>query len=186
MFKKEWERAMTIPKTLDLKPPYQTRWLLNNFLQSTRCPSFRSLISKKEPLNSMCPDYSILWDNVQVMQSYVSGNFLSLWLIDPIPGTSISNQDKSKTGSTWSLPSTRSSFLLKLNTLWSNWAEPNSIQARTWIFMSKGSHEKAFDCVDSVNEEVMVYVCLHGMNNEYRIFLENLMLSFFCKANGSG
>lgn len=35
--------------------------------------------------------------------------------------------------------------------------------------------------VDPVDEEVLVNVRLHGMNDEYRIFLENLTFSSFSK-----
>lgn len=36
-------------------------------------------------------------------------------------------------------------------------------------------HEKALDYCDTVDDETMVNVCLHGMVNEYHVFLENLM-----------
>lgn len=45
----------------------------------------------------------------------------------------------------------------------------------------KKFHDKALDCVDPVDEEVLVNVGLHGMKNEYRVFLENLMFSSFSK-----
>lgn len=34
--------------------------------------------------------------------------------------------------------------------------------------------ERALDCSDAVDEETLVYVCLHDMANEYRVYLENL------------
>lgn len=34
---------------------------------------------------------------------------------------------------------------------------------------------------DLVEEEILVNVCLHGMNNEYRVFLENLTFPSFSK-----
>lgn len=43
----------------------------------------------------------------------------------------------------------------------------------------KRFHDKALDCVNPVDEEVLVNMCLHGMNDEYRVFLENLMFSSF-------
>lgn len=45
----------------------------------------------------------------------------------------------------------------------------------------KRFHEKALNCVDTVDEEVLVNVYLHGMNDEYRAFIENLMFSSFSK-----
>lgn len=36
--------------------------------------------------------------------------------------------------------------------------------------------------VDPVDEDVLVNVCLHGMSDEYRVFLENLMFSSFSKS----
>lgn len=50
----------------------------------------------------------------------------------------------------------------------------------------KRFHEKTLDCVDPVNEEVLVNVCLHGMNDEYRVFLENLTFSSFSKLMEKG
>lgn len=34
--------------------------------------------------------------------------------------------------------------------------------------------EKALDCYDQVDDEMLINVCLHGMTKEYRVFLENL------------
>lgn len=45
----------------------------------------------------------------------------------------------------------------------------------------KRFHDKALDYVDLVDEEVLVNMCLHGMNDEYRVFLENLTFSSFLK-----
>lgn len=45
----------------------------------------------------------------------------------------------------------------------------------------KSFHDKALDCVDTVDKEVLVNVCLHGMNDVYRVFLENLTFSSFSK-----
>lgn len=45
----------------------------------------------------------------------------------------------------------------------------------------KRFHNKALDCINLVDEEVLVNVCLHGMNEEYRVFLENLTFSSFSK-----
>lgn len=42
-------------------------------------------------------------------------------------------------------------------------------------------HDKALACVDLVDEEVLANVCLHDMNHEYRIFLENFRLLSFSK-----
>lgn len=35
-------------------------------------------------------------------------------------------------------------------------------------------HEKAIDCCDLVGKEAIINICLHGMAEEYKIFLENL------------
>lgn len=43
----------------------------------------------------------------------------------------------------------------------------------------KRFHDKALDCVDPMEEEILVNVCLYGMNDEYRIFLENLTFPSF-------
>lgn len=40
--------------------------------------------------------------------------------------------------------------------------------------MSKRFHGNVVDSRDAVDEETKVDVCLHGMENEYRVFLENL------------
>lgn len=45
----------------------------------------------------------------------------------------------------------------------------------------KRFHEKALICCDPVDEEVLVNVCLHGINDEYRVFLENLTFLSFLK-----
>lgn len=50
----------------------------------------------------------------------------------------------------------------------------------------KRFHEKALDYYDPVAKEVLVNVCLHGVFEEYRIFLENLSFSYFFQVNGSG
>lgn len=43
----------------------------------------------------------------------------------------------------------------------------------------KRFHDKALDCVDLVDEEVLVNICLHGMNDKYSIFLEHVKFSSF-------
>lgn len=40
----------------------------------------------------------------------------------------------------------------------------------------KEFHKKVLGCCDLVTEEVLIDVCLHGMMEEYRIFLESLFL----------
>lgn len=45
----------------------------------------------------------------------------------------------------------------------------------------KRFHDKALDYVDPVDEEILVNVCLHGMNDKYRVFLKNLTFSSFSK-----
>lgn len=47
-------------------------------------------------------------------------------------------------------------------------------------------HKKALDCCDSLDEELVVNVCSHGMAEEYRIFLENLSFSSFSKLMNAG
>lgn len=48
----------------------------------------------------------------------------------------------------------------------------------------KSFHERAIDCRDLVDEEVLINICLYGMLEEYRIFLENLSFLFY-KNDGS-
>lgn len=43
-------------------------------------------------------------------------------------------------------------------------------------------HEKALDCCNIVDEEVLVNVCVHSMREEYNIFLENLSFTSFSKS----
>lgn len=45
----------------------------------------------------------------------------------------------------------------------------------------KRFHKKMLDYVDSVYEEVLFNVHLYDMNDEYKVFLENLTLSSFSK-----
>lgn len=45
----------------------------------------------------------------------------------------------------------------------------------------KGFHEKALDCCNTVDEETMVGVFLHGMANDYPAFLENFSFPSFSK-----
>lgn len=42
-------------------------------------------------------------------------------------------------------------------------------------------HERALDYCNAVNKEAMVNVCLHGMANEYRVYLKNLTFLYFSK-----
>lgn len=42
-------------------------------------------------------------------------------------------------------------------------------------------HKRAPDCCDLVDEEVLLNVRHHVMMEEYRIFLENLSLSYFSR-----
>lgn len=42
-------------------------------------------------------------------------------------------------------------------------------------------HERALDCSDAVDEETLVDMCLHGMVNEYRVYLENLTFPSFSR-----
>lgn len=39
--------------------------------------------------------------------------------------------------------------------------------------------EKALDCCDLIDEDVLVNVFLHDMNNEYGVFLKNLSVPLF-------
>lgn len=41
--------------------------------------------------------------------------------------------------------------------------------------------ERALYCSDAVDEETLIGVCLHGMVNEYRVYLENLTFPSFSK-----
>lgn len=45
----------------------------------------------------------------------------------------------------------------------------------------KRFHDKAHDCIVLVLEEVLVNVCLHGMDDEYKVSLENLTFLSFSK-----
>lgn len=45
----------------------------------------------------------------------------------------------------------------------------------------KRFHDKALDCIDPVDEEVLVNVCLYDMKDEYRVFLKSLTFSSFSK-----
>lgn len=54
---------------------------------------------------------------------------------------------------------------------------------QSWAELDKGEdlhvyvrrlHEKALDCCDLVEEEILLNVCLHDRIKEYSIFLENL------------
>lgn len=45
----------------------------------------------------------------------------------------------------------------------------------------KRFRERALDCSDAVDEETLVDVCLYGMANEYRVYLENLTFPSFSK-----
>lgn len=45
----------------------------------------------------------------------------------------------------------------------------------------KRSRDKALDYYDPVKERMLVDICLHGMLEEYRIFLENIFVSSFSK-----
>lgn len=45
----------------------------------------------------------------------------------------------------------------------------------------KRFHDKALDCVNPVEEEILINVCLHGINDEYRVFLEDLTFLSFSK-----
>lgn len=38
----------------------------------------------------------------------------------------------------------------------------------------KRFRERALGCSDAVDEETLMDVCLHGIANEYRVYLENL------------
>lgn len=41
--------------------------------------------------------------------------------------------------------------------------------------------ENTLDCNNVVDEETLVDICLHGMANEYRVYLENLTFLSFSK-----
>lgn len=45
----------------------------------------------------------------------------------------------------------------------------------------KRFRKRALDCSDAVDKETLVDVCLHGMVNEYRVYLENLTFPSFSK-----
>lgn len=40
-------------------------------------------------------------------------------------------------------------------------------------------HERALDYCDAVDDETILYVCLHGIAYKYRVLLENLTFSYF-------
>lgn len=43
----------------------------------------------------------------------------------------------------------------------------------------KRFHKISLDCYDPVNKEVLLNICLHDMNDEYRVFLENISFPSF-------
>lgn len=45
----------------------------------------------------------------------------------------------------------------------------------------KRFHEGGLDCCDAVDRETMVNDCLHGMANEYSVYMENLAFLSFSK-----
>lgn len=45
----------------------------------------------------------------------------------------------------------------------------------------KRFRERALDCSDAVDEEMLVDVCLHGIANEDGVYLENLAFPSFSK-----
>lgn len=60
-------------------------------------------------------------------------------------------------------------------------AEQDNIQGKIYINLFEEILRKALDCCDSINEEVLIEVCLLGMLKEYYIFLKNLAFSSFFK-----
>lgn len=59
---------------------------------------------------------------------------------------------------------------------------------RTWQYPGedlnlfvKRFHEKALECSDPVDEEILVNVCLYDMDNGCRVFLENIFYLSYSK-----
>lgn len=45
-------------------------------------------------------------------------------------------------------------------------------------------HKKALDCCGSMHEEVLVKVCLHGIVDEYCVYLEKFVLPLIFQTDG--
>lgn len=90
-----------------------------------------------------------------------------------IHGTSVLSQVGFKIGITWYLLSTISSYVQRLSTL-TELGRKRQYQGKDHDLYVKRVHEKILDCSDPIDEEFLVNVFLHDMDNEYRVFLENI------------
>lgn len=126
----------------------------------------------------------IPWALTRVIRCCVSRNFQNPWWIVYTPGTSTSSQDLSITRVTWCL------FLIKFfcgeaeYTLAEFGHMRQHLAANLDLYIKK-SHEKAVDCRDLVDKEVIASLwipCLpswHG--HKYHVLLENLLFPSFFK-----
>lgn len=64
-------------------------------------------------------------------------------------------------------------FFIELNTLRLSYARIDNT-AWTYIFMLRGSMRRHWIALNPIKEEVLDNVCLHGINDEYQVFLKNL------------
>lgn len=83
-------------------------------------------------------------------------------------------------GSTLSRRSTLSSYMQKLSSPLLNLAHPTMLKQRPICLHKEISREKHRIAVTS-GQRLLVYVCLHDMAGEYRVFLGNLSFSSFSK-----
>lgn len=181
MFKKERDRAVTTPKALDLKPPYPEKVAEKDFPTEYKVPKFQKFdgrkVNMKEHVSRFLDSlgkyekYPELWLR-EFSKSLTYRAYT--WYLSLKPGTIQDWEDMVGAFNTKFFFAEAKYTLVELGRTRQYAGEGLDLYVKRF-------HDKALDCVDRVDEEVLVNVCLHGMNDEYLVFLENLTFSSFSK-----
>lgn len=181
MFKKERERATTAQKALDLKPPYPEKVLEKDFSAEYKVSKFQKFDGRKGNTKEHVSRFlDSLGKYAKDPELYLREFSKSLtdraytWYLNLKLGTI---QDWDHMVATFN---TKFFFAEAKYTL-AEWGRTRQYAGEDLDLYVKRFHDKALDCIDPVEEEILVDVCLHGMNDEYRVFLENLTFSSFLK-----
>lgn len=181
MFKKERDRATTAPKTLHLKPPYPEKVAEKDFSAEYKVPKFQKFDghkgNRKEHVSRFLDSLGKYVKDPELCLKEFSKTLSDRaysWYLSLKPGTI---QDWEHVVAAFN---TKFFFAEARYTL-AELGRTRQYPGKDLDLYVKRFHDKTLDCVDPVDEEVLVNVCLHGMNNEYEVFLETLTFSSFSK-----
>lgn len=174
IFKKERYRDAAAPKALDLKPPYSDKVVEKEFAAEYKILKFQKFDGRKGNtkehvarfLDSMGKYAKDLKLYLREFSKSLKNQAYTCYLILK-PGT-IQNWEHMVAAFKTEF------FFIEAKYTLAELDRTRQCAGEDLDLYVKRFHDKALDCINPVDEEVLVNVCLYGMNDEYRVFLENL------------